>query len=592
MEKLTQEAEKTLRLSHFTIEKAPDVVFWVDSDARIHRVNQAIRRYGYSPEDFIGKAFYELFPQMAEKSFRERWKTLRETGFLKMEKLLPAKDGRLVPVEVISNLIEFEGKEYTCSFVRDFSERKEAEKILRESEEKYRNLVEMANDGIIIVQDNVVKYVNPRLRKIIGPVADEIPGIPIVDIIHPDALSQTMERYQRHLEGKDMPSMYESALVHQDGHKVPVEFNIGHLHWQGKPAFIIEIRDFTERKKVEEDLKNALQEVERLKNRLQEENIYLQQEIKLTHNFEEIISRNEKFKKVLGQVEQVASTDATVLVLGETGTGKELIARALHNISARRSRPLVKVNCAALPANLIESELFGHEKGAFTGALSRKIGRFELANGGTIFLDEIGDLPMELQVKLLRVLQDGEFERLGNPNTIRVDVRIIAATNRDLGKAMESGNFREDLYYRLNVFPIYIPPLRERADDISLLVNHFVLKYQKKTGKKIETIPQRVMETLRNYHWPGNVRELENIIERAVILSPGGHLELGDWYLKKDSPADPAEIVTLEEMERNHILKALDLTHWRVSGETGAAKILGINAQTLVSRMKKLEINR
>jgi transcriptional regulator with GAF, ATPase, and Fis domain len=236
--------------------------------------------------------------------------------------------------------------------------------------------------------------------------------------------------------------------------------------------------------------------------------------------------------------------------------------------------------------------MFGHEKGAFTGALSRKIGRFELADGGTIFLDEIGDLPMELQVKLLRVLQDGEFERLGNPNTIRVDVRVIAATNRDLGKALESGNFREDLYYRLNVFPIYIPPLRERWDDIPLLVKHFVLKYQKKTGKKIETIPQRVMEILQNYHWPGNVRELENVIERAVILSPGGRLELGDWYLKKDPPADPAEIFTLEEMERIHILKALELTRWRVSGEKGAAKILGINPQTLVSRMKKLGINR
>jgi PAS domain S-box-containing protein len=312
MEKLNHDAEKTLRLSHFTIERAPDVVFWIDSDARIHRVNQAIRRYGYTPEDFIGKTFYELFPQMAEKPFRERWKTFREKGVLEMKKLLPAKDGRLVPVEVISNLIEFEGKEYTCSFVRDISERKESEEVLRESEEKYRNLVEMANDGIIIVQDSLVKYVNPRLRKIIGPVADEIPGIPFVDLIHPEALSRTMERYRRHLEGKDIPLMYESALVHQDGHKVPVEFNVGFIPWLGKPAFIIEIRDITERKKVEKDLKNALLEVERLKNRLQEENIYLQQEIKLTHNFEEIISQNDKFKKVLGQVEQVASTDATV----------------------------------------------------------------------------------------------------------------------------------------------------------------------------------------------------------------------------------------------------------------------------------------
>ncbi len=460
--------ERTLRLSHFTIETAPDVVVWSDAEGRIHRINQAIRRYGYTPEEFIGKKLYELFPAMKEKAFRERWKVFREKKVLVMEKMLPTGDGRLVPVEVTANLIEFEGREYTCIFVHDVSDRKQAEA----------------------------------------------------------------------------------------------------------------------------ELKQALEEVESLKNRLQEENIYLQQEIKLTHNFDAIITRNARFKETLAQVEQVASTDATVLILGETGTGKELIARAVHNISARRQRPLVKVNCAALPASLIESELFGHEKGAFTGALARKIGRFELADGGTIFLDEIGDLPPELQVKLLRVLQDGEFERLGNPNSIKVDVRVIAATNRDLEQALQSGSFREDLYYRLSVFPIHLPPLRERPGDIPLLVNHFVMKYAAKVGKKIEALPRREIDALANYHWPGNVRELENVIERAVILSPGRRLELGQWHFQPHGEPGNAPLDTLEEAERAHILKALEMTRWRVSGEKGAAKILAINPQTLVSRMKKLGIRR
>ena len=253
----------------------------------------------------------------------------------------------------------------------------------------------------------------------------------------------------------------------------------------------------------------------------------------MCHDFKDIICQSKEFTKILGKVEQVVSTDATVLILGETGTGKELIARAVHSLSARRDRALVKVNCAALPANLIESELFGHEKGAFTGALAKKIGRFELADGSTIFLDEIGDLSLDLQAKLLRVLQEGEFERLGNPRTTTVDVRVIAATNRDLQSEIANGAFREDLFYRLNVFPIQLPPLRKRKDDIPLLVNHFVRKYSTKVGKQIKTVSQKVMERLQTYHWPGNVRELENIIERAIIVCPDSCLKIGDWLPQK-----------------------------------------------------------
>ncbi|MEJ2196622.1 MAG: sigma 54-interacting transcriptional regulator, partial [Ignavibacteriaceae bacterium] len=347
-----------------------------------------------------------------------------------------------------------------------------------------------------------------------------------------------------------------------------------------------------ERTEAAKKLKSALDEVEILKNRLLEENIYLQSELKVEHNFENIISTSDKFNKVLRSVEQVAATDSTVLILGETGTGKELLARAIHNISKRSDRPLVKVNCATLPENLIESELFGHEKGAFTGATSMQIGRFELANSGTIFLDEIGELPMVLQTKLLRILQEGEFERLGNPKTIKVDVRVIAATNRNLENEISDGSFREDLFYRLNVFPIQIPPLKERKEDIPLLVKHFLKKYNTKTGKKVEIITQEVMEKLCRYSWPGNIRELENIIERAVITSSGNKLILGDWLSKSNSPSNNTEILPLEDMERKYILEILEMTQWKVSGEKGAASVLDINPQTLVSRMKKLGIQK
>ena len=347
-----------------------------------------------------------------------------------------------------------------------------------------------------------------------------------------------------------------------------------------------------ERTAFSEALQHALSEVENLKNRLEAENVYLQDEIKLEHNFGDIISRSEALKKVLHKVEQVANTEATVLILGESGTGKELLARAVHNLSERRNRPLVKVNCAALPANLIESELFGHEKGAFTGAISRKIGRFELADGGTIFLDEIGELPPELQAKLLRILQEGEFERVGGSQTLKVDTRVIAATHRDLKEEIAHGRFRDDLYYRLHVFPITIPPLRERREDIPLLIHHFVKKYCARTGKKIETVSQNIIETLQAYHWPGNVRELENVIERAVIVSQGKQLKLDDWLSHDTIEADAPLLITLQELERNHIIKILKMTDWRISGEKGAAKILNIKPTTLRSRIEKLGIKR
>jgi formate hydrogenlyase transcriptional activator len=350
----------------------------------------------------------------------------------------------------------------------------------------------------------------------------------------------------------------------------------------------------------------AFQEITALKDQLSKEKAYLEDEVRTAHNFEEIVGRSAALRRVLKQVETVAPTGSTVLVCGETGTGKELIARALHDLSPRRERTFVKLNCAAIPTGLLESELFGHEKGAFTGAISQKIGRFELAHRGTLFLDEVGEIPQELQPKLLRVLQEQEFERLGDTKTISVDVRLVAATNRDLAAMVADGRFRSDLYYRLNVFPLVLPPLRERADDIPPLVRHFTQRFARRIGRRIETIPSAVMEALVGYPWPGNIRELQNVIERAVILSPGASLQVHRGDLQPaavqapaptaeavtQTPVPPAAAVTLADAEREHILGALRETGGVVGGPKGAAARLGMKRSMLYWKMKKLGISR
>jgi transcriptional regulator with GAF, ATPase, and Fis domain len=335
----------------------------------------------------------------------------------------------------------------------------------------------------------------------------------------------------------------------------------------------------------------ALVEVQQLKDQLEAERAYLQEEIKLEFNHDNIIGRSDEIKYVFYKVEQIAATDTNVLILGETGTGKELVARAIHSLSKRQDRAMVKMNCAALPANLIESELFGHEKGAFTGAHSRRIGRFELANGASLFLDEIGELPLDLQPKLLQVIESGKFERLGSSETRSVNVRIIAATNRNLEEEVNNSKFREDLWYRLNVFPITLPPLRDRLRDIPLLVQFYVEKITKRLGKTIKIIPANVMTILQQYHWPGNVRELENVLERAVINSSGPKLHLVD-ELKKSFSDLAASQRTLEAVEKDYILRVLDQTRWKVSGKNSAAEILGLNRSTLRARMRKLNIQK
>ncbi len=460
--------------------------------------------------------------------------------------------------------------------------RRQASKALAESEERFRDLFEEA--PIAYVHEGLdTRFIraNRAAMRSFGIKPEEIAGTYGKSFVPdtPDAQRRLREALESIGRGTDTSGVVLELRRKDNGKPLWIQ-------WWSRPdpsgtytrtMFV----DITDRVLMEQE-----------KARLEAQNIYLQEEIQTEHNFEEIIGASSAIKKVFKAIEQVAATDSTVLLVGETGTGKELIARAIHNLSKRKDRVLVKVNCAAIPAGLIESELFGHEKGAFTGALARKIGRFELADGATIFLDEIGDLPLELQAKLLRVLQEGECERVGSPKTLTVNVRVIAATNRDLEKTVQQGGFRPDLYYRLNVFPIQLPALRERREDIPLLVKYFAGKHGAKQGKKIETIPQTIMEALQGYSWPGNVRELENVIERAVILTPGLVLELGEWLPNAGAASGATAPTTLEELERVHILETLARTGWRVSGEKGAAKLLGLKPTTLEARMQKLGITR
>jgi transcriptional regulator with GAF, ATPase, and Fis domain len=335
--------------------------------------------------------------------------------------------------------------------------------------------------------------------------------------------------------------------------------------------------------------------MEREKARLEQQNLYLREEIKQAHNFDEIVGRSPKLAIVLDNVRRVAPTDATVLITGETGTGKELFARAIHSASGREAKPLIKVNCAALPAGLVESELFGHERGAFSGAIARRIGRFELAHGGTIFLDEIGELTLDVQTKLLRVLQEHEFDRVGGQKPIKVDVRVIAATNRDLEKCVREGTFRQDLYYRLNVFPIVLPPLRERREDIPLLVRFLMTRFRARLGKRLDRVDEPSMQRMLNYAWPGNVRELENVLERAAILCNTPALEVSAEMLPVAATQKQEGALSnqsLEAVERSHLLTILKQTNWVIDGVGGAARILDVHPNTLRSRLKKLGIAR
>ncbi|NRB46978.1 MAG: sigma 54-interacting transcriptional regulator [Saprospiraceae bacterium] len=426
-----------------------------------------------------------------------------------------------------------------------------------------------------------------------GYTTEEIKSLNLFKIAPGFPKAQFNKNFKFLKENKKETITFEALQRHKNGTYVTTEVKVNYVEFMGIPYAVCIVRDITERKRREVELREALNEIKNLKAQLEIENEYLQEEIKLDHNFEQIICQNETYKTVLQQIEKVAPTESTILITGESGTGKELLARSAHQLSARKDKPLIKVNCATLPKDLFESELFGHKKGSFTGAIADKIGKFELADKGTIFLDEIGELPLELQPKLLRVLQEGEFDRLGDNETTKVNIRVIAATNRDLEAMVKEGKFREDLYYRLNVFPVHNIPLRERKSDIPVLAQHFLEKYSAKSGKSFKRLSKKTLEGLSKYDFPGNIRELENIIERAVIIESGNTLFPGPWMpLKETQTISKDRFLTFEEQQKQHILEVLFHTKWRVSGDRGAARILGMKDKTLFAKMGKLGIKK
>jgi PAS domain S-box-containing protein len=469
-----------------------------------------------------------------------------------------------------------------------------AERMLAESERRFRDLYEEAPIAYIY-EDLESRFVraNAAACRLLGIKPDEVAGTMGVSLLAPTADTQEKVRVALAAmkeQGKEFAGVELELRRKDDGRPVWVQ-------WWSKPE--------PDGRHTRTMLVDVTQRVlaERERERLQMQNLYLQEEIQSAHNFQEIVGQSPAVLGVLEQVRRVAPTEASVLITGETGTGKELFARAIHSASPRKDKPLIKVNCAALPTGLVESELFGHEKGAFSGAIARRMGRFELAQGGTIFLDEVGEIPAEVQVKLLRVLQEREFERVGGAAALKADVRVIAATNRDLKKAVAAGTFREDLFYRLNVFPIALPPLRERQGDLPLLVRFLVEKFAQRIGRRIESVDRRTMERIGAYAWPGNVRELENVLERAVILSGGGGvLEIDPKVFEAAPPAvahanaeagnGAGEVTGLEDVERNHILAVLRRTNWVIEGPRGAATVLEMHPNTLRSRLKRLGISR
>ena len=478
----------------------------------------------------------------------------------------------------------------------DITNLKQAEKALRESELRFRTVYERAPVGIALLDSQTGRFrqVNSQFCEITGRTEQVLLRTDVASITHPDDIARTTE-YLRELTDETPKQELEKRYLRPDGSVrwvrvlgVPMRREGEQRRWH-----MGLVEDITERKKAEEAIARLVQEVCEAKRKLTEEKLYLEQEINTELGFGEIIGRSKALQSVMENVVKVASSDATVLLLGETGTGKELIARAIHRLSQRAHTSFIKMNCAAIPSGLLESELFGNEKGAFTGAISKKIGRLELADKGTLFLDEIGDISLSLQPKLLRVLQDQEFERLGGTQTLKVDFRLIAATNVDLGAAVREKEFRSDLYYRLNVFPIHVPPLRERREDIRLLVKHFVQNCARRMNKSITSIPRKTMDALMEWQWPGNVRELENFIERSVILTQGSVLvaPLSEMQPGNAVAAAKQTDETWETTEREHILRALRESRGQIGGQRGAAMRLGLKRTTLQSKLKHLKID-
>ena len=585
------------------IGSAMDAIISIDERQRVVLFNAAAETmFGCSTTEALGQPINRFIPTPFRDARQDQLSALKqpegkEPSVGSFGPLTGRRaTGENFPVDVSISEVELSGARFYTIILRDITERLRAEEALRERRQELTEAQRLAKVGSWEWDPatDTVTWTEELFR-----IMKRDPALPALSYAeHPSHYTPaSWERLKSAVEKAlrdGTPYELELEMIRADG--TTVWTNARGEVLRDSAGKIVKLRgtlqDIAERKLAEAALQKAVEEVSQLKNKLEEENVYLREEIKLAHNFDEIVGRSDATRYVLFKIEQVAPTDTSVLITGETGTGKELVARAIHSASLRKDRPLVRVNCAALTPTLVESELFGHEKGAFTGATARKIGRFELANGATIFLDEIGELPLELQSKLLRVIQEGEFERLGSSKTIMVDVRIIAATNRNLKMAVEQGGFREDLWYRLNVFPITVPPLRDRKEDIPVLIEHFVRRFSQKVGKKISSISPGSLRILQDYAWPGNVRELANVLERAVINTNGAVLRIVDHFEKPQVDALTQSDKTLEEMEKEYIIRILDSTGWRIDGHRGAAKILGLNPSTLRTRMTKLGIQK
>jgi formate hydrogenlyase transcriptional activator len=585
------QSSETHSLFEKLFEASPDAIVVNDAEGRITSLNSQVERlFGYGRGELMGQAVEILVPErfrQAHPGRRNAYSThasVRPMG-AGLELFGIRKDGSEFPVDIMLSPMETSEGRVVISVIRDISDRKSAQETVRRSEAQFRALFEFSPDAIIASdQQGRITEVNARVESMFGYQRGELLGQPI-DSLVPERFRHThparRKEYVAAARVRPMGAGLELYGRRKDGSEFPADIMLGPVETADGRVVLSVIRDLTEKREAEEALRRS-----ELQKR------YLEEELNTEARFEEIIGESVGLKRVLKHVETVSATDVTVLILGETGTGKEVIARAIHHLSPRNKHVMVKLNCAAIPAGLLESELFGHERGAFTGAIDRKIGRVELAHEGTLFLDEIGDLPLELQPKILRALQEKEFERLGSNKPIPVNVRLVAATNRDLAKMVAEGQFRSDLYYRLKVFPILLPPLRERREDIPLLVRYFVDLHARKLYKKIETIPEETMRALTRWDWLGNIRELENFIERAVILSKGPVLRAPLSELEMPEETNPVRDSSLQATEREHILRVLRETKGKIGGSDGAATRLGLIRTTLNSKMKKLGIER
>jgi formate hydrogenlyase transcriptional activator len=626
-------------------EHAPDAMLACDTKGRIVDINaRCLQLFGYAGEELIGAKVEALIPQR----FGASHEGLRE-GYLSVPRPRPMdavrdlfglrKDGSEVPVEVDLGVVECDGCKLVLAVIRDRGERILAAQQLREQSDIDRRLAELSAKFINLPPDRVDGEITNGLMSLADALGGDRASLGLLEANSGDLLithawaRPGIQPFPRRMLRGVLPWLTQRILagditVISSPDELPIEAHVERDHMEAtgaKSSLIVPLRvsgslvgalaysSFRERqqwnpgkisrfqaladvfanalarKLADENLHSAYAEIQHLKEQLEQENTYLRQEIKLEYSHKIVVGDSAAIRGVLKKAEQVASTDSTVLVVGETGTGKELIARTIHEMSGRSKRTMVKTNCAALPATLIESELFGREKGAYTGALAREIGRFELADQSTIFLDEIGELPPEVQSKLLRVLQEGEFERLGSSKTIKVNVRVIAATSRDLPAMMREGKFRADLFYRLNVFPIVVPPLRDRIEDIPALVWHILGELGSRMGRKIDGVEANTMEALQRYSWPGNVRELRNVIERSLILNTGPILRAEVPNLE-DGPN--RKMRGLDKVESDYFLEVLQATKWRIRGKGGAAEILNVKPTTLEAKIKKLGISR